>query len=150
MHEYTRVMNCIKRLRSGGNISRVNAEDAAYLLEHYLVLLSQTEEGEVIKDGHVDEFIETPVFPSIENMNLRLAMWFLNYKRMPAHMQTSFADFMEGGKMVILCDYEGNTYRCTGASRLGDVWLTSDFSQAYGYEKRVNINSLSNWSKRIR
>ena len=36
--------------------------------------------------------------------------------------------------------------RCTGASRLGDVWLTSDFNQEMGYEKRVDVEECSNWS----
>lgn len=52
----------------------------------------------------------------------------------------------------LFCDYEGERYRVCGASRLGDIWLTSDLTtpphRAAGvphYEKRVDIAGCSNW-----
>ena len=48
-------------------------------------------------------------------------------------------------KRRLTCDYEGERYRCIGASRMGDVWITSDMKAENGYEKRVNVESLSNW-----
>jgi hypothetical protein len=50
----------------------------------------------------------------------------------------------------LYCDYEGARYRCIGASRLGDVWLTSDFSNENGYEKRIWVDGCSNWSIQVK
>jgi len=44
----------------------------------------------------------------------------------------------------VFCTYEGTQYRITGASRLGDIWLSPNFSQVYGYEKCVCINEVEN------
>ena len=45
----------------------------------------------------------------------------------------------------LTCEYEGKRYRCIGASSLGDVWITSDMRAENGYEKRVDVESLSSW-----
>lgn len=46
---------------------------------------------------------------------------------------------------VVLCSYQGTRYRLTGASRLGDVWIHSNFNVHDGYVKRVDITELSDW-----
>jgi len=33
----------------------------------------------------------------------------------------------------------------TGASRLGDVWLSKDFAREDGYEARVSVAACSGW-----
>lgn len=43
----------------------------------------------------------------------------------------------------LFCTYEGIRWRVTGASRLGDVWLTLDFERNCGYEKRVDVTGCS-------
>jgi hypothetical protein len=45
----------------------------------------------------------------------------------------------------LFCEYEGKRYRVTGASRLGDVWLSADFAREYGYELRVDVEKCSVW-----
>lgn len=47
----------------------------------------------------------------------------------------------------LFCTYEGARYRVTGASRLGDVWLTSNLHRESGYDKRVDVAKCSGWSK---
>jgi hypothetical protein len=47
----------------------------------------------------------------------------------------------------LTCEYEGERYRCVGASAMGDVWLTSKIRNPVGYEKRVEVESLSNWER---
>ena len=37
-------------------------------------------------------------------------------------------------------------YQCTGASRMGDVWLKSRGSKNY-YDHRVNVDELSDWKR---
>jgi len=72
--------------------------------------------------------------------------WFFNYE-MPSYMQVAFHEFME--KHPLFCTYEGERYRVTGCSRLGDVWLHSDPTRDHGYEKRVAVRSCSAWSNKL-
>ena len=90
---------------------------------------------------HVDEWLDTPS----DNRGENYAKFVLNYKRMPAWQQTAFAEWMK--PFMLFCEYEGQTYRVTGASRMGDVWLTSNYYQESGYEKRVDIDKCSKWGK---
>jgi len=46
---------------------------------------------------------------------------------------------------VLSCEYRGERYRCIGASRLGDVWLTKDFSRENGYDLRIDVAECSSW-----
>ena len=91
---------------------------------------------------HVDNWIDDP-FP-IHDEAVNYAKWFLNYKRMPAASQMKFYEFMKDHKLF--CMYEGEQYRVTGASRMGDVYLTKDFGRDAGYDKRVSVDKCSQWS----
>ena len=46
----------------------------------------------------------------------------------------------------LFCTYAANRYRCTGCSRMGDVWLTADFTREHGYDHRVNVDTILDWS----
>ena len=37
-------------------------------------------------------------------------------------------------------------YRVIGCSRMGDVWLTANFTRENGYDHRVDVAELSAWS----
>jgi len=87
---------------------------------------------------HVDEFIDT------EFCKHKYARWVLNHFRLPAALQNDFREFMEGCRLF--CTYNGNRYRCTGASRLGDVWLARDFDRHTGYDLRVDVADCEDWS----
>ena len=87
---------------------------------------------------HVDDFIDG------EFTEHCYARWMFNHFRLPAVLRADFDQFMERYKLF--CTYEGVRYRVTGASRLGDVWLTTDFQQDHGYQKRVDIEKCSEWS----
>ena len=50
---------------------------------------------------------------------------------------------------VLSCEYRGKRWRCIGASRLGDVWLTKDCSRENGYDVRVDVTDCSNWQTKI-
>jgi len=45
----------------------------------------------------------------------------------------------------LFCMYKGKKYRCIGASRLGDVWLTEHFEREFGYDLRVDVADCSYW-----
>jgi hypothetical protein len=86
---------------------------------------------------HVDEFIDT------QFCKHKYARWMLNYFRLPAALKNDFSEFME--PYQLFCEYEGKRYRCTGASRLGDVWLAHDYERHTGYDLRVDVAKCTNW-----
>lgn len=50
-------------------------------------------------------------------------------------------------KYILSVEWQGKRYVCSGASRMGDVWLRDDGSQQF-YDHRVNVEELSNWNRR--
>ncbi len=87
---------------------------------------------------HVDDFVE-------DYTKSNYARWFLFLKRLPANLQADFAEFIE--PFTLYATWKGKRYRVTGASRLGDVWLTSDFKRDTGYEHRVDVDDLTEFGK---
>jgi hypothetical protein len=86
---------------------------------------------------HVDEFID-----DLDTDNY--ASFVLNWFRAPAMQHARYGEWMRQFKLF--CTYGGKRYRVTGASRLGDVWLSSDFERETGYESRVDVAACSDWS----
>lgn len=86
---------------------------------------------------HVDEFID-------DWDSDPYASFFFMLHRLPATMQSKFGDIIK--QYELYCTYGGRQYRVTGASRLGDVWLTLNFSQDTGYSLRVDIENCTGWS----
>ena len=96
---------------------------------------------------HVDDFIDfgtsfTKPSPAGEHE----ARWFLFLHRLPAILKMEFKDKMEN--LTLFCDYEGVRHRVIGGSRMGDVWLTTDFNKDTGYDKRVDVKWCSNWGEK--
>jgi hypothetical protein len=85
---------------------------------------------------HVDEFIEF-------HFGDKYARWILLHFRLPAILQCDFNDFIKDKKLF--CTFENKRYRCTGASRMGDVWITDDFNKSSGYQKRVLVDDCYEW-----
>lgn len=85
---------------------------------------------------HVDDFIDSYRTDAY-------ASWFFNLHRLPASLYYKFKPWID--QYQLYCEYEGETYRVTGASRLGDVWLTKNFDQSEGYQLRVDINKCENF-----
>lgn len=67
---------------------------------------------------------------------------FLDFARAPAH-----GAFLPKPHPQLYADYDGTRVRVTMASRLGDVGITTDFSREMGYEQRVLVSALSNFSE---
>lgn len=84
---------------------------------------------------HCDDYIEDPAVPSALRKFLELA-------RAPAHGQ-----LLPKPHPQLFADHEGKRVRVTMASRLGVVGITSDFSADMGYESRVCVDQLSNFSE---
>jgi predicted RNase H-like HicB family nuclease len=96
-------------------------------------------EADAAESSHVDRFIDEQFGRD------KYARFVLNYFRLPAALQADFAPFMNQFKLF--CTYEGKRYRCTGASRLGDLWLASNFEREHGYDLRVDVEKCSDWGK---
>lgn len=98
------------------------------------------------QDGnvHVDDFIESLEFDSSKDRESEIenyAKFFFMLHRLPAYMKNQWSDIIS--KYKLYCLYEGKGYRVTGASRMGDIWLTSDMKQEHGYELRVFVNQVT-------
>lgn len=89
---------------------------------------------------HVDDFIDMP--PKDEAG--RYAAFCLMLFRLPAVMKWAFVKWT--AQYVLFCTYEGQRYRVTGASRMGDVWLAKDHAREDGYDLRVNVDDCADWS----
>ena len=83
---------------------------------------------------HCDDIIEDQTQPEC----LRT---FLEYARSPAH-----GAFAEGPKPMLFADYKDRRFRVTMASRFGDVGIAQRHNQEFGYDKRVAVDDLSNFS----
>lgn len=93
---------------------------------------------------HVDDFIDVGTWPRSEaKENEAYARWVLAQFRWPATLQADAAQYI--GQYPLYAMHEGNIYRVTGASRLGDIYLQPDFSQTTGYTKRVFVWNVSRW-----
>jgi hypothetical protein len=46
----------------------------------------------------------------------------------------------------VTVEWKGSRYLCSGASRLGDIWLREEGSKAF-YDHRVLLEELSNWER---
>lgn len=91
-------------------------------------------------DTHVDEWIDRIRMPEEE----RYPTFFFMLHRLDATSKAKWAPWISQFKLF--CTWKGQRYRATGCSRLGDVWLTSNYNQDAGYMERVNVTECSNWS----
>lgn len=71
------------------------------------------------------------------------ARWCLNNFRWSGVLRMDWREFIEPNKLF--CTFENERYRVTGASRMGDIWLTKDFEQSSGYQGRVDLAEVSDW-----
>ena len=75
---------------------------------------------------------------------VKYAKWYINNMLVPAVFQRPFKQVMKDIKLF--CTYKGTRWRVTGASRLGDVWLIKNPDRDTGYDERVNVSDITEWS----
>ena len=95
----------------------------------------------MIDNQHVDEFIEDSF--SNRTKSVKYARWVLMHFRLPATLRSDFSEFMEDKKLF--CTFNGSRFKVIGASRLGDVWLTSNLDGGFPYKYRVSVDECSQW-----
>jgi len=86
---------------------------------------------------HVDDYID-------DYRGDKYSRFVLMLFRLSASLQVAFQEFTKQFKLY--CTYAGTRYRCTGASRLGPVWLRKDLELDYGYDLSVDVAECSDWS----
>ena len=94
---------------------------------------------------HVDEWVDACKFN--QTVGEKYARWFFFLARLAAIYRMDWANWFKHNKLF--CTYEGTRYRCTGASRLGDVWLAKDYTRETGYDLRVDLSKCSDWSDNL-
>lgn len=94
---------------------------------------------------HVDDFIDrSPHFLDLDDADAA-AMRYLHFKlvhfRMPSSYQMAYRSIL-GDDFPLYVDYNGQTWKVTGASRMGDVMLARDLKakEGEGYDERVTLN----------
>jgi len=97
------------------------------------------------KSTHIDDFVHYGTSISNRTEMEDYARWLFLHWRLPAITKNALNKFMDTHELY--CLYDGECHRVTGASRLGDVWLTKDFEQDTGYQKRVMVDDCSEWSR---
>ena len=97
------------------------------------------------EEAHVDYFIGYGDGQSSMDVpeGEAYARWMLLHFTLNATLQILFKPFMD--KHKLFCTYEGKRYRVTGASRLGDIWLsnTLEGEPAKRYDHRVSVSHCS-------
>ena len=89
----------------------------------------------VLSEDDCDDYIDDPSAPAA----LRK---YLAFARAPAHGQ-----LLPKPHPTLYADYEGQRVRVTMASRFGDVGITTNLGAEFGYERRVLVKELSNFSE---
>lgn len=90
---------------------------------------------------HIDDWL---AHPSHESEGVNYAKFVLRNARLPAFIKLRNHSWMEQFKLF--CTFNGSRYRCTGASRLGDIWLTPYSGEDSGQGFRVMVDGITEWS----
>ena len=90
-----------------------------------------------VSEGHCDDYIDDFRSP----ICLR---WWLFVNRLAA-IHKALAE-ESGVAPKLFADYEGDRVRCVMASRLGDIGITRKLDAERGYEKRLLVRDLTNFS----
>ena len=83
---------------------------------------------------HIEDWIE-------DTSNDSYARFMFNHFRLRAALVFDFNPFVKPRKLF--GTYQGERFRITGASSMGDVWLNPDFEQEHGYKHRVCITEVT-------
>jgi hypothetical protein len=84
---------------------------------------------------HVDDYLDSERADPI-------AKEFLEHARRPALDKDH--RWLESHMPIVT--WRGRRFFCSGASRLGDVWLR-EFGSRSHYDHRVDVDELSNWER---
>jgi hypothetical protein len=92
--------------------------------------------------AHVFDWLELPPLNDAE----KDAKEWLDKYLQPAYTKHKDGTTKWLERYRVTVEWKGKRYTCTGASRLGDVWLKTEGSSNY-YDHRVNVEELFNWKR---
>lgn len=87
---------------------------------------------------HIYEWLDEPAANAAESD----AKEWLNQFCNPSYMK----DEKWLARYRVTVEWKGQRYTCSGASRMGDVWLKTEGSPSF-YDHRVNVEELSHWKR---
>jgi len=94
-----------------------------------------------VKDNmHVYDWIDSPS----EDPNETKAKEWLGKFCLPVYQKYGYCIDGWLKERIVSCEWNGRRIQCSGASRLGDVWLKEEGSASF-YDYRVSVDELSNW-----
>lgn len=134
-------------LRSAQNDSRI---DVLGSLEAAYSMLAKTADRLYARhnneESHVHFFIDYGSMKSTADSSEAYARWVLMYFTLSATLQQLFYPYMKDRQLY--CTFENQRWRITGASRLGDVWLSKTLAGTpkSRYDLRVCISDCSEFS----
>lgn len=85
---------------------------------------------------HIDDAIYMNTLPAYASD------WFASFRR-PAIEKLRMPN-----ERKLFATWKGKRYRVTGCSRMGGVWLHSNFEEDTTYEHRVDVDECSDWSEK--
>jgi hypothetical protein len=96
---------------------------------------------------HVDDWLDSCDFGREEPPTEieQYAKWVIHHFRLPAVLRYKFGSFMKDFKLFAV--WKGKKYRVTYASSMGDICLAKDFKRETGYDHRVDVDEITEWSK---
>jgi len=91
---------------------------------------------------HVYDWLELPPANDAEK---NAKEWLDKFTR-PAYTKhkEGIHDWLARYRVTV--EWKGKRYTCSGASRMGDVWLKTEGSSNF-YDHRVNVDELSTWKR---
>jgi hypothetical protein len=100
-------------------------------------------DGSMLTNVHIDDFIDSIGWDRDNTMEDYAKFFFLLH-RLPAYMKIAFDTWIKQYKLF--CSYNGFRWRVTGCSRMGDIWLAKDPTQDTGYDERVMVDQVTDFS----
>ncbi len=90
----------------------------------------------------VDDFIDSICYS--DPSNVKYAKFVLHFMRLPAVYQGGFRDLIS--RYRLYGNYQGRRVRINVTSRLGDVGIHFDLTKSVGYDERVSLKEITDFS----
>lgn len=109
------------------------------------VLVSVDEPEDKKTAWGVDEWLNSSTSDCVSDKTLAYVHFFFTLHRFRAVERLIHHPFTQQFKLF--ADFEGVTWRITGASRLGDIYLSANPKREVGYDRRVTLDfaKITNW-----
>jgi len=94
---------------------------------------------------HIDEWIDD--YKNATTENVKYAKAFFELHRLPAMQKGTIEPILKQHKLF--CIYKEKTYRVTGASRMGDIWLNENLEAEMGYDLRIDVDEVTKFMEKL-